>query len=197
MQATEEDIKRMRALIDELKLRQDARCSATGAELGPHEVLASIALGRRDAPLCLAELARAEGQSPGKLRERVVQYMAARPCFGGAWLWAGEQSGHGRLLDPPLGWSGGETSAAGKETAADEATGAVAETEVWNAGDLACGDLVLELRTRLRALKPGQVIKLTATDVGAPEDIPSWCRLTGNRLVKAEKPNYWIQRKDD
>lgn len=66
----------------------------------------------------------------------------------------------------------------------------------WNAGDLGCGDLVLELRFRLKAMKPKQVLKLTATDPGAPEDIPAWCDLTGNKLLKAEKPHYYIQRKD-
>ncbi|MEK7487587.1 MAG: sulfurtransferase TusA family protein [Planctomycetota bacterium] len=66
----------------------------------------------------------------------------------------------------------------------------------WNAGDLGCGDLVLELRAKLKAMKPKQILKLTATDPGAPEDIPAWCDLTGHKLLKTEKPHYYIQRKE-
>lgn len=67
----------------------------------------------------------------------------------------------------------------------------------WDAGDLGCGDLVLELRIRLKALRPGQVLKLTARDPGAPADLPAWCRLTGHGLAGAEHPVYWIRRKED
>ena len=67
---------------------------------------------------------------------------------------------------------------------------------VWDAGDLGCGDLVLEVRRRLAALPPGAVLRVTATDPGAPLDLPAWCRLTGNALVRAEPPAYWIRRKE-
>ena len=55
---------------------------------------------------------------------------------------------------------------------------------------------VLELRRRLQALPAGGAFHLRASDAGAPEDIPSWCRLTGNVLVRAAPPDYWIRRKD-
>jgi len=66
----------------------------------------------------------------------------------------------------------------------------------WDAGDMGCGELVLELYLRLKSMKPGQLLKLTAQDPGAPEDLPAWCRLTGHRLVSSEHPVYWIQRKE-
>lgn len=53
----------------------------------------------------------------------------------------------------------------------------------WDAGDLGCGELILELRLRMRQLTSGQVLCLTARDPGAPADIPAWCRMTGNRLL--------------
>lgn len=65
----------------------------------------------------------------------------------------------------------------------------------WDAGDMGCGDLVLELRQRLQQMDPGAVIRVRATDLGAPEDIPAWCRLTLNPLIKSDHPFYWIQRK--
>lgn len=66
----------------------------------------------------------------------------------------------------------------------------------WDAGGMGCGDLVLQLRLRLRALGPGEVLLLTALDPGAPEDVPAWCGLTGHALVGSEHPRYWIRRKE-
>jgi len=66
----------------------------------------------------------------------------------------------------------------------------------WDAGDQGCGELALELRMRLENLKAGDVFRLTSTDLGAPEDLPAWCRLTGHALLAAAPPHYWIRRKD-
>jgi tRNA 2-thiouridine synthesizing protein A len=66
----------------------------------------------------------------------------------------------------------------------------------WDAGDLGCGDLVLELRQRLETMEPGQVLILTARDPGARADIPAWCRMTGHALIAAEHPEYQIRRRE-
>lgn len=66
----------------------------------------------------------------------------------------------------------------------------------WNAGELGCGDLVLELMLRMKAMAPGQMLKLVALDPGAPADIPAWCRMTGHTLVSTEPPVYLIRRKE-
>jgi tRNA 2-thiouridine synthesizing protein A len=68
--------------------------------------------------------------------------------------------------------------------------------DAWDAGRLGCGELVLRLALRMRDLRPGAVLELTATDLGAPHDIPAWCRMTGHALVRAEHPRYLIRRKD-
>jgi len=67
----------------------------------------------------------------------------------------------------------------------------------WNAGEMSCGDLVLELRRRVREA-PGRVIKVTALDAGAPADLPAWCRMTGHALLAqdAQLKAYWIRAKD-
>lgn len=67
----------------------------------------------------------------------------------------------------------------------------------WNAGEMSCGDLVLELRRRVREA-PGSVIKVTAHDAGAPADLPAWCRMTGHALLAqdAQLKAYWIRAKD-
>lgn len=66
----------------------------------------------------------------------------------------------------------------------------------WDAGDLGCGELVLELRLRMRQLEGGQVLHLTARDLGAPADIPAWCRMTGHLLLQTDPAtqSYFIQR---
>lgn len=66
----------------------------------------------------------------------------------------------------------------------------------WDAGDLACGELVLELRSRLATLPPGGALRLIALDAGAPADIPAWCRMTGHTLVSQQHPVYLIRRKE-
>jgi tRNA 2-thiouridine synthesizing protein A len=67
----------------------------------------------------------------------------------------------------------------------------------WDAGDLACGDLVLELRRRVRAA-PGKVFRVTALDPGAPEDIPAWCAMTGHALLAHDRAAhaFFIRAKD-
>ena len=55
--------------------------------------------------------------------------------------------------------------------------------------------MIILLRMRMQKLGPGVVFKLTARDLGAPEDIPAWCRVTGRRLLRAAHPHYWIEQK--
>ena len=66
--------------------------------------------------------------------------------------------------------------------------------DLWDAGDMGCGELIMYLRMRLRAM-PGRVLKLVARDAGAPEDIPAFCRMTGDELVHAAPAqcSYWIR----
>ena len=77
----------------------------------------------------------------------------------------------------------------------DPSAGPTADVE-FDAGPMGCGELVLELRFRMLDMHPGQVLLLTALDSGAREDLPSWCRMTGHRLLYSNHPLYWIQRKD-
>lgn len=66
------------------------------------------------------------------------------------------------------------------------------EHETWDAGDMGCGELVMELRMQLQAM-PGRVLKLIATDAGAPEDIPAFCRMTRHELLHMAAPEFWIR----
>jgi tRNA 2-thiouridine synthesizing protein A len=70
----------------------------------------------------------------------------------------------------------------------------IVHDDEWDAGDLGCGELVIHLRNRLRAM-PGKVLKLLARDPGAHADIPAYCRMTGHQLLWEEPAafSYWIR----
>lgn len=72
----------------------------------------------------------------------------------------------------------------------------LAADSAWNAEAMGCGELVMELRFRLQALPAGALLLLTATDPGAPEDLPAWCAMTGHRLIECDPPHYWIRKKE-
>lgn len=67
--------------------------------------------------------------------------------------------------------------------------------DAWDAGDRGCGEVIIELKLRLRDLAPGSYFHLRVQDLGAPEDLPAWCRMTGHQLVHAQHPDYIIQHK--
>lgn len=65
----------------------------------------------------------------------------------------------------------------------------------WDAGDIGCGELIIELKRKISALTSGELIEVRATDQGAIEDLPAWARLTGNELVAMNHPTYTFKKK--
>lgn len=65
----------------------------------------------------------------------------------------------------------------------------------WDAGYMGCGEVIILLRKKMQKLQPGEIFKLISYDLGAHEDLPAWCRMTGRRLVSAQHPSYWIEQK--
>ena len=80
-------------------------------------------------------------------------------------------------------------------TGGESDAGLPAPADVWDAGFMGCGEVIILLRRRMQTLEPGEVLKLTSQDLGAPEDLPAWCRMTGRRLLRAQHPHYWIEQK--
>ena len=126
------------------------------------------------------------------LREELSAYVRRRECFRRAWDIASDREGR------PRGWR--PACVEHHRDASPAAPAAVTEAgeaaAFWDAGAMACGELVLQLRRRLNALRPGGVLQVRALDPAAPEDLPAWCRLTGHHLRSAAHPDYSIQRKD-
>ncbi|MBM3960165.1 MAG: sulfurtransferase TusA family protein [Deltaproteobacteria bacterium] len=74
--------------------------------------------------------------------------------------------------------------------------GATEPEATFDAGPMGCGEIVIELKFRLRDLPAGARLIVHGTDPGLPEDLPAWCRMTGHTLVWARPPYYLIQRRD-
>ena len=62
----------------------------------------------------------------------------------------------------------------------------MADTEL-DARGLNCPLPVLRARKALRALSPGEVLRLLATDPGAKRDVSAMCEATGDRLVESQE----------
>ena len=73
----------------------------------------------------------------------------------------------------------------------------IVSVEVWDTGDLECGELLLPLRKRVEALGVGEVIQLITRHTSAAMDLRAWCRVTGHRMIKSEPPRFYIQRTGD
>jgi tRNA 2-thiouridine synthesizing protein A len=62
---------------------------------------------------------------------------------------------------------------------------------------LLCPLPVLRARKRLQAMKPGEILCVTATDPMAAIDMPHFCTEQGHRLVareqKGEALRFWIE----
>ncbi len=67
--------------------------------------------------------------------------------------------------------------------------------------DLGCGDLIMALMKAMKPVGAGEILDLHAEDTGAREDIPSWCNMTGHKLLAAQTGedgnHYIIQKKEN
>lgn len=74
----------------------------------------------------------------------------------------------------------------------------MSDAQVFDAGDLGCGELVVLLRIRLRK-QPGAMFRVIARDPGAAEDLPAWCRMTRCELIGHDPSthSFWIRSRAD
>ncbi len=61
-----------------------------------------------------------------------------------------------------------------------------------------CIELLLPMAKMVKALPPGQILKVVTDDIAAREDLAAWCRMTGHELVYTQKnqgyASYFIRR---
>ena len=186
------------ALLAELERLGEVACMSCGRVLCSHAYVICVASGFKTTPRCVSCIAAGYERPVAEFLTDAVRYIRRQPCYWSGWQWANRHEGQARNLERPTCiWSGGSPPETVLE--AEEPT---SETElkpdaVWDAGDMSCGDLVLELRLRMKRLQAGQLLALTSRDSGAPQDIPAWCRLTRHSLAAAAHPHYWIRRRAD
>ncbi|MEZ6186149.1 MAG: sulfurtransferase TusA family protein [Planctomycetota bacterium] len=190
-----EEQARAEALLSQLAAWEGQRCARCAVALCGHELTVSWAMGFKRAPVCLSCFAQVLERPLAEAREDVHARITRRDCFRQGWLWASAREGFGEDDRPACLWVGGSAAEAPPAPPTSAAPPARADGR-WDAGDMSCGDLVLALRGKLGELPPGAVLLLRALDSAAPEDIPAWCRVTRNPLLREEHPLYWIRRKD-
>jgi tRNA 2-thiouridine synthesizing protein A len=189
-------------LLNDLKSMRGDGCAGCSAEICGHEALMSLVMGFKSAPQCLKCLSTVLAHDSEALRDHLFAFIGHRSCYHGGWLWANHEEGFQPDALPGCLWPVHSTDTGGKrplfpavrENTRMPDTGSEYDAE-WDAGDMGCGDLVLELRIRLQSIKPGEIIKVLASDSGAEEDLPAWCRMTGNQLIASHHPIYLIKRK--
>lgn len=52
---------------------------------------------------------------------------------------------------------------------------------------LLCPMPIVKTSQKMKELKPGEILEVIATDEGIKEDMPSWCKTTGNEFVGLEE----------
>jgi tRNA 2-thiouridine synthesizing protein A len=188
--------KRVEMVLQSLAAATGSKCVQCSATVCAHDALASLVLGFRSEPRCTRCLAQELARDVSALRGQLTGYVLSKECLTVGWRWAeareSECAWAETLSGPP-----NDTGRSGTASVLPRSSVAPAHDADWDAGDLACGELVLELRRRLRTMAPGNIIRIRALDPAAPEDMPAWCRLTGHTLVHASPPDYFIRRKED
>lgn len=58
---------------------------------------------------------------------------------------------------------------------------------------LSCPMPIVRTSQKVKELKPGQVLEVTADDEGIKEDMPAWCNTTGNEFLGMEEESGIIK----
>ena len=110
---------------------------------------------------------------------------------GGYMTWLLFNSEKGSVMKEETCWS---ASAAQQDTSSEKSESAkpainldaVEVNVVLNACGLQCPGPIVKVKQKIEAMKDGEVLKVTASDMGFRKDIPSWCQSTGNQLLSVE-----------
>ena len=52
---------------------------------------------------------------------------------------------------------------------------------------LLCPMPIVKTAEKMKEIKPGEVLKIVSDDPGVKEDMPAWCKSTGNEFVGIEE----------
>ncbi len=65
----------------------------------------------------------------------------------------------------------------------------VEKDETLDCLGLLCPAPIVKLSKKVKKMESGKILELIADDEGALEDVPAWCRKTGNELVESKTEN--------
>jgi len=200
-----------------------AGCTSCSELLLGHDAVVGLLLGFADEPRCLTCLAQLHGHERAAFLDDAYSRVRRLACYRAGWRHADarllaegrwpEERLPARLRMPDEEPDQPDEQAHDMAAPPDErletapvtserlehdehletALATTKRLQHWDAGDRGCGELALELRTRVRRLDAGDRLLLETTDAGAPADLPAWCRLTGNLLVASAPPRYLIE----
>lgn len=71
--------------------------------------------------------------------------------------------------------------------------------KVYDGGEIACGELIMNVFIEMKSLQVGEVLEVVSYDLGSKEDIPAWCRLQGHTLLGSKEvglivTHYYIEK---
>ena len=70
--------------------------------------------------------------------------------------------------------------------------------ETLDAKGLMCPMPIVKLAKKMKEIQVGKVLELISDDVGSKEDVPAWCKRTGNELVEMKQEGnvyyYYIKK---
>ena len=67
-----------------------------------------------------------------------------------------------------------------------------------NLEGLMCPMPIVKLAKKMKETQVGKILELISDDVGSKEDVPAWCKRTGNELVETKQEGnvyyYYIKK---
>jgi tRNA 2-thiouridine synthesizing protein A len=54
---------------------------------------------------------------------------------------------------------------------------------------LYCPMPIVKTAARIKQMNPGEVLEIVADDKGIKQDMPAWCKITGNECLSVEEDN--------
>ena len=68
-----------------------------------------------------------------------------------------------------------------------------------DASGLSCPMPIMKLAKQIKSMQSGQILKMLGTDPGSLEDVPKWCKRTGNELLHTETKSgvnsFYVKKK--
>jgi len=75
----------------------------------------------------------------------------------------------------------------------------IKSNETLDARGLSCPMPALKAKKALQKLLPGQILELLGTDPGSRNDLPNWCKRSGNEYLGEKQENgfnrFYIRKK--